>query len=138
MSGSERLDSKAGPLGNLSQTYFGGLDMMVKGYEPALKGVGRWNLELLGLMARRAQAWLEIPSRLSQCKTPVDVFNEQGKFWQAAAADYADGSQAAGGGVERVRGDAEAQRQRQPRDYITFPEPQETAAAPKRGERKAA
>ena len=31
MSGSERLDSKAGPLGNLSQTYFGGLDMMVEG-----------------------------------------------------------------------------------------------------------
>ena len=48
MSGSERLDSKAGPLGNLSQTYFGGLDMMVKGYEPALKGVGRWNRALAG------------------------------------------------------------------------------------------
>jgi hypothetical protein len=26
----------------------------------------------------------------------------------------------------------------QPRDYITFPEPQEPAAAPNRGERKAA
>ena len=109
MSGSERLDFKAGPLGNLSQSYFGGLDMMVKGYEPALKGVSRWNLELFGLMARRAQAWLEISSRLSHCKTPVDVLNEQGKFWQTAAADYADSSQAAGGGVERMRDDAEAQ-----------------------------
>ena len=92
MSGSERLDSKAGPLGNLSQTYFGSLDMMVKGCEPALKGVGHWNLELIGLTTRRSQAWLEIPARLGQCKTPVDVYNEQMRFWQTAAADYADGS----------------------------------------------
>src|SRR4029079_5967616 len=54
MSASERLDSKAGPLGNMSQTYFGGLDTIAKGFEPALKGVGRWNLEVLGFMARRA------------------------------------------------------------------------------------
>ena len=78
-------------MGNLSQSYFGGLDMMVKGYEPALKGVGRWNLEVLGFMAR-APTRGSRSSRLGHCKTPVDVFNEQGKFWQAAAADYADGS----------------------------------------------
>ena len=137
MSGSERLDSKAGPLGNPSQAYFGGLDMMVKGYEPTLKGVGRWNLEVLGLMARRAQAWLEIPSRLSQCKTPADLFKEQTKFWQAAAADYTDGSQrltaawSACAVMPKLNG-------AQPRDYITFPEGQETPPAPKRGERKAA
>ena len=137
MSASERLDSKAGPLGNLSQTYFGGLDMMVKGYEPALKGIGRWNLEVFGFMARRAQAWLEVPSRLSQCKTPVDLFNAQGKFLQAAAADYADSSKR----LVAALGECAAMPKlngAQPRDYITFPEPQETPAAPKRGERKAA
>ena len=138
MSGSERLDSKAGPLGNLSQTYFGGLDMMVKGYEPALKSVSRWNLELFGLMARRAQAWLEVSSRLSHCKTPVEVLSEQGKFWQAAAADYVDSSKrlaaawSACATMPKLNGSA------QPRDYITFPEPQESAAPAKRGERKAA
>ena len=137
MSGSERLDPKAGPLGNLSQTYFGNLDMMVKGYEPALKGVGRLNLELVGLMARRAQAWLEVPTRLSQCKTPADVFGEQVRFWQAAASDYAEGSHrlaaawSACAMMPKTNGAL-------PRDYITFPEPQEPAAAPKRGERKAA
>ena len=138
MSGSERLDSKAGPLGNLSQSYFSGLDMIVKGYEPALKGVGRWNLELLGFMARRAQAWLEIPNRLGQCKTPADLFKEQTRFWQAAGADYAESSQRLGAAwsacavMPKLNGT-------QPRDYITFPEPQEAAsAAPKRGERKAA
>jgi hypothetical protein len=137
MSGSERLDSKVGPLGNLSKACFGSLDMLVKGYEPALKGVARWNLELLGFMARRAQAWLEVPSRIGQCKTPVDVLNEQAKFWQAASADYVDGSKrmvaawSACATMPRLDGT-------QPRDYITFPEPQESSAAPKRGERKAA
>jgi hypothetical protein len=138
MSGSERLDPKTGPLGNLSQAYFGNLDLMVKGYEPTLKGVGRWNLELVGLMARRAQAWLEIPSRLSHCQTPADVFGEHVRFWQAAAADYAEGSHrlAAAWGACAMLPKANGA---EPRDYITFAEPQEQpAAAAKRGDRKAA
>jgi hypothetical protein len=138
MSASERLDSKAGPLGNLSQTYFGGLDMMVKGCEPALKGVGRWNLELIGLMARRSQAWLEIPASLGRCKSPVDLYNEQMRFWQTAAADYADGSRrlaAAWGACAAVMPKLNGA---QPHDYITFAEPEAAAATPKRGDRKAA
>src|SRR6516162_3789732 len=87
MSASERLDSKADPLGHLSQAYFGGLDVMVKGYEPVLKGVGRWNLELIGFMARRARAWVDIGSQLGQCKSPVEIFKVQTKFLQAASAD---------------------------------------------------
>jgi Phasin protein len=137
MSGSERLDSKADPLGHLSQAYFGGLDVMVKGYEPALKGVGRWNLELMGFMARRVRAWLEIPGELGQCKSPVEVFKAQTKFWQGASADYAEAARrltAAWGACTAMpkRDDG-----KEPRDYITFPEPQESPT-PKRGERKAA
>jgi hypothetical protein len=137
MSGNGHLDPKAGPLGNLSQACAGNLDMLVKGYEPALKGMARWNLELIGFMARRAQAWLEIPSRISQCKTPVDLLNEQTRFWQAASADYVEGSKRLGASWnaytagQKLNGVA-------PRDYITFPEAQEPATPPKRGERKAA
>ncbi len=136
MSGNERLESKAGPLGNLSQAYFGGLDMMVKGCEPALKGVGRWNLELIGLMTRRSQAWLEVSARLVQCKTPMDLFNEQMRFWQSAAADYTEGSRrlsAAWGAAAMPKLNGT-----QPHDYMTVAEPQDTAAAPKRSDRKAA
>jgi hypothetical protein len=138
MTGNERLDSKAGPLGNLSQTYFGSLDTMVKGCEPALKGVGRWNLELIGLMSRRSQAWLEIPARLGHCKTPVDVYNEQMRFWQAATTDYADGWRrlAVAWGAFAVMPKLNGS---QPRDYMTFADPKgEEASAPKRGDRKAA
>jgi hypothetical protein len=137
MGGSDRLDSKTGPLGNLSQAYFGNLDMMVKGCEPAFKGTGRWNLEVAGLAAKRAQAWFEIPSRLARCKTPADIFGEQARFWQAAASDYAEGWHRllAVWGASSVLPKLNSV---QPRDYITFPEPQETPAAVKRGERKAA
>ncbi|HET6927956.1 MAG TPA: phasin family protein [Hyphomicrobiaceae bacterium] len=137
MSGSERLESKADPLGHLSQAYFGGLEVMMKGYEPALKGVGRWNLELMGFMARRARAWLEIGGQLGQCKSPAEVFKAQTKFLQAASADYADATRR----LTAVWGACSTMPQRdgskEARDYITFPEPQESPT-PKRGERKAA
>src|SRR5262249_32048707 len=90
MSGNERLEAKSGPLGNLSQAYFGSPDTGVKGCEPALKGIGQFNLVWLGLLTRRSQAWLEIPLRLGRCKTPVDLINEQLRFWQAAASDYVE------------------------------------------------
>jgi hypothetical protein len=139
MSGSERLDSKAGPLGNLSQAYFGSLDIMLKGYEPALKGISRYNLELFGLMARRAQAWVEVGSRLSRCKTPVEVLSEQNKFWQTAASDYVESSKRLAAAWTQCASAAKLNGGGEPRDYITFPEPQEaSAAAVKRGERKAA
>ena len=137
MSGSERLDSKADALGHLSQAYFSGLDVMVKGYEPALKGIGRWNLELMGFMARRARAWLEVPGQLGQLRSPVEVFKAQTKFWQAASADYAEAARrlTAVWGACATMGNRDGGKE--PRDYITFPEPQESPT-PKRGERKAA
>ena len=138
MSGNERLDFKAGPLGNLSQAYFGGLDMMVKGYEPALKGVGRWNLELFGLMARALQAWLEIPSRLSRCKTPVEAGQRAGAVLAGGGGRLRRRLRAAGGGVERMRDDAEAQRRRSPATTSRSRSRRSAAAAPKRSERKAA
>ena len=81
----------------------------------------------------------EIPNRLGQCKTPADLFKEQTRFWQAAGADYAESSQTAGGRRGARAPSMPKLNGTQPRDYITFPGPQEAApAAPKRGERKAA
>ena len=146
MSGSERLDPKEGPLGNLSQAYFGSLDKVVKGCEPALKGIGRWNVELMGLAAKRSREWLEMPERLTRCKSPVDFVNEQMRFWQTAAAQYAEASHrlAAAFGACAVApylngawgGDTVARS----RDYITFPEPKDGAgdAASTRTDRRAA
>jgi hypothetical protein len=133
-------------LGNLSQAYFGTLDTVMKGYEPALKGAGRWNLELVGLMTRRSREWLELSTRLIACKSPVDVVNANLQFWQTAASQYADASHrlaaafGACGVMPYLNGAWGGDMVARQRDYITFPEPKESAveAAPKRSDRRAA
>lgn len=144
MSASERGDPKAGPFVNLNQTYCNGLDVIAKSYEPALKGVTRLNLEVMGLMTRRLRSWADIPARFSQCKTPQDLAREQLQFWQTAAQDYSEGMRrltiafgalAPPGFNGAWGGKAVAPA----RDYITFtePKPGATEEAPKR-ERRAA
>ncbi len=83
-------------------------------------------------MNRRAQAYVELPMRLCQCRSPQDLAAEQMRFWQTMAQQYAESSQRLFvawlelaqqnvGGGERER------------DYITFPEPEEGEAEPRRG-----
>jgi Phasin protein len=142
MSANERGDPVAGPFGNLNQTWCSGLDQLAKGYEPTLRNVGRINLELMGLMTRRAQAWLQVQASASQCKTPQELFAAQLKFWQTAAQDYNEGARRlsatfaslAGPGFSAVWGQSAAT----PRDYITFPEPTVSAADPPKHDRRAA
>lgn len=71
------------------QAYFGNLDSLAQGMSP-MKGIARWQLEILGFMSRRTQAYMEIPSRLQQCRTPQDLVNEQARFWQTSMEQYTD------------------------------------------------
>jgi hypothetical protein len=133
----EHADPNTGSMTDLSTAYIGNLDTLMKGCEPALKGVGRWNLELLALTTRRSQAWFGIPLRLGQCRLPLDVVNVQLRFWQTLASDYWEAFHrlvAVWGAcaiLPRLNGLAE-------RDYITLQEPDETSRTPKRSDRKAA
>jgi hypothetical protein len=128
MRGSERPDPMCGPLENMSQAYFAGMDRIVKTYEPALNGLSRYNLELAGLAARRARAWSEIPATLGRCKTPQDLLGEQARFWQTAMAHYTQswqrmsavvGAFAIAPGINGAFSNMPAPA----RDFITFPEP---------------
>lgn len=112
----------AGPYFAPMQAYFGNLDTMAHSMSP-LKGLARSQLELVGFLSRRTQAYLEIPSRLQQCRTPQDLFNEQARFWQTAFEQYAEAGRrmteawaqagfGAGVGQPSVRATA--------RDYINF------------------
>lgn len=99
--------------------------MMAPGFEAVIKGVARWNLELVGLMSRRAQAYLEIPARLSQCRTPNDVLREQTQFVRTAVEQYMDSSRRLTGVATQMMAGASASgtataKPRQ-RDYINVP-----------------
>lgn len=138
-----------GPFFNPFQAYFTGLEAMSQNLGPltgTLKTVARCQLEVVGLMSRRAQAYMEIPTRLGQCRSVQDVAGEQVRFWQTAFEQYTEtsrrvmeacGEAATGGGRN---GKTTADRER---DYIKFPgadnaASQRTSAPPRRDQRRVA
>lgn len=131
------------PAQALFQSYFGGLEAFGQAYNPFLKGAARAQLEFMGLMSRRAQAYMEFPSRLASCRAPQDLLNEQMNFWRSAGEDYAD---CFGRMMEAVSSlpapsfGVPSQEAQNPHDYITFPEPKEPpqTRAPRGRERRRA
>ena len=133
---SQGMNPFQGGLQGGMKSYFGGLDVMTQSYDPYFKGLARWQLEAMGLMSRRAQAYLEISSRMSKCRTPQDLFAEQTRFWQTAFQQYSESTrrmmaaanqmavlpptmtQAMGGG-----------KTKRERDYISFPDAKAPASA---------
>lgn len=97
-----------------------------KAFEPAIKSMARCNIEMLSLMNRRTQAYLELPAQLAQCKGPQDMVDAQMRFWQSAADDIADGRRRIAAALGQAQPHA-ADLIARPRDYITFPEPSEAA-----------
>jgi hypothetical protein len=100
---------------------------------------------MLSLVSQRAQAYMELPTSVANCRTPQDLFEEQIRFWQTAFRQYAESSQRSmNAWSTSVSGFLTpwAIAGKPERDFITFPEPQEatSAAEPqkKTGERQAA
>jgi hypothetical protein len=91
-----------------------------------MKAMARWQLEAMGLMSRRAQAYMEIPSRMSRCRTPQDLMAEQVRFFQTAFQQYQQSSQRM---LEAWTQMAPASNGKASsaaaRDYITFADPKE-------------
>ena len=144
MSGSERVDARGGPFGNLWQTYAEQLDALAKGCEPAALGFGRCNLELMTLAVRRTQAWLEQPARLGGCRTPQDLMSEQVRFWQTAGSHYAESGQRWWAALmstalnPMAKPDGDGRQPREARDYIAVAEVKATPAARPSKDRRAA
>jgi len=146
MSAVEHFGPLSGPFTNVGQAcqaYVGNLDVMARRFEPLAVAAARANLSLFGLMTRRAQAWLEMPTRLGQCRTPHDLVSEQLRFWQTAVHDYADatkrltlavGSLAAPGYVGAWGGKAATPL----RDHLTFPDAKHTGGEAAKRNRRAA
>jgi hypothetical protein len=58
--------------------------------EPVARSVANANIEVAGLMTRRARALMDTSSRITQCKTPQEFADANMQYWQAAAKDYMD------------------------------------------------
>jgi hypothetical protein len=112
---------------NPFQLYFSGLDSMAQSMGP-MKAMARWQLEMMGFTSRRAQAYMEIPSRLSRCRTPQDLMSEQVRFVQIAFQQYQESSQRMLEAWTQAFPTASATNGsggRIERDYISFSDPRE-------------
>lgn len=98
---------------------------MPVGMDQLMRGMSRWQLEMQGLVNRRAQAYLELPSRISQCRTPQDLMQEQQRFWQTAFEQYSEYSRHIMSAWSQMAQMPAAGAAQQPteRDYLAFPEP---------------
>lgn len=140
-----KSDPSGGPVQEMLNTAYGGLAAAGRSFEPWMRAAARSNIEAFTLMSRRAQAYMELPIRLSQCRSPQDFASEQMRFWQEMSRQYAESTQK----VVRTWLDLAQKASRRgsknggekERDYITFPEPEEADTEPRRGgpaERRAA
>ena len=131
------------PVHSIFHMYFSGLEAMGQTYDPFMTGVARAQLEVMGLMNRRAQAYMEIPTRLSQCRSPQDVANEQLRFWRTAYEEYVESmgrmtESMASFAVPSFGFGLPSDEAASAHDYITFPEPKEQGRPRHGRERRAA
>jgi len=137
-----KSDPSGGPIQTMLDTAFGGLIAGGRSFEPWFRAATRSNLEAYSLMSRRTLAYLELPMRLSQCRSPQDFASEQMRFWQDMFRQYAEcGQKVMGAWIEFAQKASRSggKNGEKERDYITFPEPEEASAGSRKsGERQAA
>jgi hypothetical protein len=101
-------------------------EQATKSMGPMVTSVARANMELASLAGRRAQAYLDLPNTVAQCRGFQDLFAAQARFWQTAFEDYAACNRrviaalSAQNAVAPAGQDAGAGRRE--RDTITFPD----------------
>ena len=101
-------------------------EQATKSVGPMMTSAARANMELASLAGRRAQAYLDLPNTLAQCRGPQDLFAAQARFWQTALEDYAACNRrivaalSAGNSVAPPGEDAGAERRQ--RDTLAFPD----------------
>jgi len=66
------------------------LSYMTGTLPPFAAALAKWNLEMLRFSAQRALEYRDLSSRMAQCRTPVEVWGEQKRFFEHLQAGYAE------------------------------------------------
>jgi hypothetical protein len=88
------LQGDISPISNAaaSQVVMSTVNLATKSTEPVARNLAQCNIEMAGLMTRRARALMDASSRMTQCKTPAELADMNMKYWQSATQDYIDAS----------------------------------------------
>ena len=71
--------------------YFATLAALTESMAPA-RGAARASAEAMGFVSRRTLATMDTAARLSRCRSPKDVLDEQTRFWNTAMHQYVEAS----------------------------------------------
>jgi Phasin protein. len=130
MSDQSELAFDSGAFASPFHFYFSNLDAISQSASPMIgpmKALARWQLEAMGLLSRRAQAYIEIPARLSRCRSPQDLLSEQARFMQTAFQQYQESSKRMIDAWVQLMPLAfvNGEDSHPERDYISFADPKE-------------
>lgn len=87
---------------DIFQMMFEGADLFSSIWQPMLKSVGRWHLEVAGLGVKHGQAALQFSRDLSRCYTAGDIASAQIRYWDSVSSQYAQSSQRLAATVARA------------------------------------
>ncbi len=69
--------------------YFSTVSALSQSMAPA-RGAARASAEAVGYMSRRTLATIDSAHRISRCRSPKDLLDEQMRFWNTAMQQYMD------------------------------------------------
>ena len=87
------IGAPTSPTHDAFQLAFETADIFSLFWQPLLKGVGRWQLELAQAGAKQSRAAIEFGQRMTRVTSPIDVVNAQMLYWQQIGQVYSDANQ---------------------------------------------
>lgn len=83
------------------QLMFDAVDLYASIWQPTLKSIGRWNLEVAGLAMRQGQASLQLSRALARSASPGEWTSASVRYWDQISSQYAQSSQRLAATVEK-------------------------------------
>lgn len=84
------------------QLMFDATDLYASVWQPVLKSIGRWNLEVAGLGMRHGQASLQLARALARSADPSEWTAASVRYWDQVSAHYAESSQRLAASVKKT------------------------------------
>jgi hypothetical protein len=94
--------SSSSPNHDFFQMIFESADMVSAFWQPLLKSVGRWQLEIAGLSMKQSQATLRLTHDFARCTTPADVASANLRYWDSLTSEIAQSSHRIAASVQRA------------------------------------
>lgn len=81
------------PTHDFFQFLFEGTDMLSSFWQPVLKSVGRWHLEVAGIGVKHGQAAIKLTHELARSTSPMEAYAAHVRYWNEISSHVAQSQQ---------------------------------------------